>query len=231
MAKQNDRLEVSIVTPRGVAIYPKLNKPDTKFYADGVYETKLKFDPDATDGVIGKKTASWADIKAAIDANQEEFLKAKKAELAKGDGKAKNKAKSIESIEWGVEPDVNDEGEETGLIVVKAKMKASGKSKKDGSKWERSPRLFDAKGKLMPADKAIWGGSTLKVAGKVVPYYNAKDNVVGSTFYLEGVQVIDLVSGGGRDAGSMGFVEEDGYTAEETPFGAEDGDAGDDGNF
>lgn len=232
MAKQNDRLEVNVVTPRGVAIYPKLNKPDTKFDADGVYETKLKFDPDATDGVIGKKTSTWADIKAAVDANQAEFLAQKKAELAKGDGKAKNKAKSIESVEWGVEPDVNDEGEETGLVVVKAKMKASGTSKKDGSKWERKPRLFDAKGKPMSGDKAIWGGSTLKVAGKVVPYYNAKDNVVGSTFYLEGVQVIDLVSGGGRDAGSMGFGEEDGYTEEETPFGVEDsGDDGDDGNF
>ena len=229
MAKQNDRIEVTIVTPRGTAIYPKLNKPDTKFAAEGVYETKLKFSPDAEDAVIGKKSATWAEVKAQIDENQEKFLAQKKAELAKGDGKAKNKAKTIESVEWGVEPDVDDEGDETGLIVVKAKMKASGTSK-DGSTWTRAPKLFDAKGKPMSADKAIWGGSVLKAAGKVVPYYNAKDNVVGSTFYLEGVQVLELVSGQGREAGDFGFGEEDGYAEEESQFTADES-AGDDADF
>ena len=232
MAKKTDRLELKVVTPKGVAIYPKLNTPDTKFDAAGVYETKLKFDPAAEDGVLGKTSATWAQIKEAVDAQQEEFLKQKKAELAKGDGKAKNKAKTIESIAWGEEPDYNDEGEETGLIVIKAKLKASGTGK-DKKPWSRRPVLFDAKNKKMSAEIQVWGGSELKVAGKIVPYYNAKDNVVGSTMYLEAVQVIDLVSGQGRDAGAFGFGEEDGYTAEEeTPFdsGSDDG-ADDDANF
>jgi hypothetical protein len=234
MAKQNDRLELKVVTPKGVAIYPKLNKPDTKFDAAGVFEVKLKFDPAAEDGVLGKTATSWADIKAAVDAQQEGFLAAKKADLMKGDGKAKNKAKSIESVEWGAEPDVDDEGDETGLIVMKAKMKASGKSK-EGKPWTRAPMLFDAKNKKLGEDVQIWGGSVLKVAGKIVPYYNAKDNVVGSTMYLEAVQVIDLVSGQGRDAGAYGFGEEDGYAAPDesaTPFSDDGGDeGGDDANF
>lgn len=236
MAKQNDRLELKVVTPRGVAIYPKLNTPDTKFDAAGVYETKLRIDPAAEDGVLGKAKATWSEIKDAVAAQQEEFLAAKKAELMKGDGKAKNKAKSIESLEWGAEPDVDDEGNETGLLVIKAKMKASGTSKKDGKKWTRKPVLFDSKNKKLGEDVQVWGGSTLKVSGKIVPYYSAKDNVVGSTMYLEAVQVIDLVSGQGRDAGAYGFDEEDGYAADDestTPFDAgEAGDGdGDDGDF
>ena len=34
-----------IVSPKGVAVYPRLNKPDTKFDADGVYKTGLRVDP------------------------------------------------------------------------------------------------------------------------------------------------------------------------------------------
>lgn len=228
MAQNNDRLELNIVSPQGTAIYPKLNEPDTKFDDAGVYETKLKFDPDDAEGVLSKKSATWAEMKEAIDAQQAEFLKQKKAELAKGDGKAKNKAKSIDSIEWGVEPDVDDEGNETGLVVIKAKMKASGVSKRDGRAWSRRPVIFDAKNTKLDPAPSIWGGSSLKVAGKIVPYYSAKDNVVGSTFYLEAVQVIELVSGQGREAGDYGFGEEEGYTAptDDAPFEASDDDAG-----
>lgn len=232
MAKQNDRLELKIVTPKGTAIYPKLNTPDTKFNAEGVYEVKLDFRPDAEDGVLGTKTTDWAAILDAIDAQQQQFLAAKQAELMKGDGKAKKRAKEIESIEWGREAAVDDEGNETENIVVKAKMKASGTSK-DGKPWKRAPSLFDARSKKLPADAPpIWGGSKLKVAGKVVPYYNAKDNVVGSTFYLEAVQVIELVSGQGREAGDYGFGEEEGYAAEDTSqFAGDDSGAEGSGDF
>lgn len=236
-ARQNQRIELKVVTPKGIAIYPKLNKPDTKFDKDGVYETKLKFEPDATDGVLGKKSSSWADIIAKVQEQQEEFLAAKKKELQAGDGKAKAKARVIETIEWGCEPDLNDDGEETGKVVVKAKMKASG-TNKENKRWTRKPVLFDAKGKKLPEDSPdIWGGSTLKVAGTVVPYYNAKDNVVGSTMYLEAVQVINLVTGsGGSNAGDYGFGETEGYTTEgeddSSPFADdEESDGGENGDF
>lgn len=234
MAKQNDRIELNVVSPLGTAIYPKLNAPDTKFEPDGVYETRLKFDPNTAVGVLEKKSTPWSEMLEAVVAQQEEFLKAKKAELAKGDGKAKTKAKSIESLEWGTEADVDDEGNETGLVVIKAKMKASGISKKDKKPWKRAPILFDAKNHKLQIDgPQIWGGSKLKVAGKIVPYYSAKDNVVGSTFYLEAVQVIELVSGQGRDAGAYGFGEEAGYTVEEESQFSGDAAGSDegDGNF
>lgn len=33
-----------LVTPKGLAVYPHLSKPDTKFNKDGVYTTKLKLE-------------------------------------------------------------------------------------------------------------------------------------------------------------------------------------------
>lgn len=216
MAKNSDRPSFTCITPKGTAIYPKLDKPDTKFDADGVYEVKLKFDPAATDGVIGKTSATWAEIVEKAEAVRDEFLASTKKELAAGDGKQKLKAKNITALDFGNEQDVDDDGNETGLIVIKAKMKASGTSKKDGKPWTRKPTLFDAKGKPLPANAPpIWGGSQLKVAAEAAPYYNAKDNVVGVTLRLNAVQVIELVSGQGRTASAFGFGEEDGYTAEE----------------
>lgn len=235
MAKNDERKKVNLITPRGVGIYPKLNTPDTKFDADGVYEVKLRIDPEATDGIIGKDTASWAEIVEALETLRDETLKEKKAELAASkDPKAKAKAKTIDVVEIGG-PDYDGEGEETGNIVIKAKMKASGISKKDQKPWTRKPVLFDAKGKKLPADAPpIYGGSELKVACTALAYYNAKDNVVGVTLQLEAVQVIQLVSGGGgRSAEAYGFGAEDGYEAsdgnDDAPFG-DTSDAGD-GNF
>ena len=45
MAKQKFDTHVS---PAGIAVYPWLNKPDTKFDADGVFSVKLIFDKAAT---------------------------------------------------------------------------------------------------------------------------------------------------------------------------------------
>lgn len=233
MAKNSERLALDIITPKGVAIYPKLDKPDTKFVKEGVYEVKLRIDPDAEDGVLKKKTVDWNTLREAIAEQQEAFLAEQKKKLLAGDGKAKAKAKTISSLDWGTEADVDDEGNETGLLVIKAKMRASGVSK-DGKPWNRKPTIFDAKGKKLGDDAPpIWGGSVLKVAASAVPYYNAKDNVVGTTLYLEAVQVIELVSGQGRTAEAYGFGAEDGYEAEEegaSQFAA-DGDDEGDGNF
>ncbi len=229
MSKKDNRAKLSIILPEGTAIYPKLNKPDTKFDADGVYETKQRLDFEASGGMVGRKAARLEDILDALATMRDEFVEEKRLELAsKSDPKAKKKAREITVRDIG-EPDLDDDGNETGKLILKAKMKASGTAK-DGSRYTRQPKLFDAKNKPLDIKKTqIWGGSTLKVACTAVPYYAANDNVVGVTLYLEAVQVIDLVSGGGRDASAFGFGETDGYVGEEqsddAPFGdPEDGD-------
>ncbi|MCO5735948.1 hypothetical protein [Stenotrophomonas maltophilia] len=208
---------LNAILPRADAIYPKLNTPDTKFDSDGVFETKLGFVvAEAIDGVIGTKNVTLADILARAEKLRDEFAEAKREELAAGDGKQKKKAKELAVREIG-EAELDDAtGEETGRLIIKAKMKASGISQKTGEPWSRKPKLFDAKGKdLGKNPPSIYGGSVLKVAVQFVPYYTPKDNEVGVSIRLEAVQVIELVSGGGRSASAYGFGAEEGYTGED----------------
>lgn len=215
MAKNNTPV-INAILPRADAIYPKLNTPDTKFDADGVFETKLAFDlENATDGVIGKSNVTLKEILERAHKLRDEFAEAKRDELAAGDGKQKKKSKELEVRDIG-EAELDDNGDETGRMILKAKMKASGTSQKDGKRWERKPKLFDAKGKdLGKNPPSIYGGSVLKVAVQFVPYYTPKDNEVGVSIRMEAVQVIELVSGGGRSASAYGFGAEDGYTGED----------------
>ena len=48
----------------------------------------------------------------------------------------------------------------------------------------------------------------------VSPYFIPGSGAAGIKLRLNAVQVIDLVSGGGRDAEGFGFEKEDGYEAE-----------------
>lgn len=212
MADKRDSL--MIILPRGTAVFPKLNKPDTKFAAEGVYESKVKLDPDSNDGMIGKKAATQDELFAALAALRDKFAAEKKAELAaSSDPKNKKKARELTVKDIG-EAGLDDDGNEDGTRIIKAKMKASGTGPK--GPWTRQPKLFDAKGKTMDINgPAIYGGSIIKMAAKAVPYYMAQENSVGVSLYLEAVQVIDLVSGGGRSASAYGFGAEDGYEADD----------------
>jgi hypothetical protein len=224
MSDKKDTPKLDFITPKAPAIYPKLNEPDTKFVAEGVYETKLRIDPSAEDGVIGKNPASWAEIVEKLEELRDNMLAEKKAELAASkDPKAKARAKTISAADIGT-ADLDDDGNENGLLVIKAKAKASGGGGDTGKKaWKRKITIFDAKGKKIENPPLIYGGSQLKVAVRAVPYYSPKDNIVGVTLYLEAVQVIELVSsGGGKSADSFGFGSEDGY---------DDTSDGSDGNF
>ena len=224
---------IRFITPRGVAIYPKLHKPDTKFKPQGEYSVKLRLAADAGPFYIGKTQASLDELKEQLGGLLDRMFDETKSRLASGDGKQKAKAKKLErrSIDDIFAAHVDDEGEETGDYVVKGHMLASGKSKKDGKKWTRAPSVFDAKRKPLKPVPAIFGGSELKLGLEAVGYYAPNDNIVGITFYLDGVQVLKLVKGGERDAASMGFGEEEGYSGaddEETEFPADDDEDGDD---
>lgn len=201
---------VKFITPRGIAIFPKLHKPDTKWKAEGQYSVKLRLDPASIDAALVAK------IEALRDEKAEEV----KAELtAKKQGA---KVKSLKVLDVLFQPETDkDSGEETGFVLINAKMTASGVSKKDGKTWSRKPDIFDSKGKKLSKVPMIFGGSELKAAVEARAYYTPKDNQVGVSFQLNGAQIIKLVTGGERNAADYGFAEEDGY--EEAP--AEEGSA------
>lgn len=179
-------------TPAGIAQYPYLTKPDTKFNPDGEYKCKLEISADQAQ-----------DIVTFLDEQHE-------AAVVKAKKDPKNAGKKIKE---GNQPyEVN---EETGKVTVSFKLKAK-VTPKVGEPFEQRPAIFDAKGKPMQEAK-IGGGSKMKIAYEAVPYYTAIAGA-GVSLRLKAVQVIDLVEfSGGASADAYGFGEEEGYEAEDTP--------------
>lgn len=213
------------VTPKGTAKFPYLNKPDFKFKPDyGEYKTALILS--AADAAPYIKMADDSLAEALADPK---FVAAIKARAVENKAlKAKNKdelGKVPQNLPYTMLTD-EESGEETGEVEFKFSTAAGGKNKKSDEVWTRKLKLFDAKKK--PVTENIWSGTQMKVAFSVGPYFiNAKVGG-GSKFYLEAVQVIDLVSGGdGKTADGYGFGEEDGYESSgETAGDDTAGDAG-----
>lgn len=185
----------SYVTPAGIAQYPKLNAPDTKFVAEGVYTTKLELSGEAAQ-----------ELSAFLDTKYQEAI---------AEAKKNNPGKKVK------EADAPYSWNDSGTLTVNFKMKASGVTK-DGKAWNRKPALFDAKGKPLDVGTNVGGGSTIIVNYTPSPFYTAMIGA-GLSMRLEAVQVIDLKEGGGQSADKFGFTEQDGFSAEETtnPFQGE----------
>jgi len=212
----SDRKPIKFVTPRLVFIFPKLTAPDTKYKKEGEYRVKGRCTLDAFP----------ADIVEQLTAARDALAEATRADLTAKKQGAKAKSLKVRDI-FTAETD-KESGEETGFVLLSAKMTASGISKRDGKPWTRAPKLFDAAGNKLGSNKRIWGGSEGKLAVEALPYYTPKDNEVGMAFYLNAVQVLKLVSGGGDNAADHGFGAEEGYTDEDAADAGQfnDGDPG-----
>ncbi len=212
---------VKITTPRAPAVYPKLDltAPDygTEAYPieGGAFSCQVR---------LVKSDAQVQALIAKLEKVMEVSEKEAEEAFAALPVAARKKLGSIKRQEFYTE--VYDEEEnETGEIILKFKMKHSGVVKKTGKEWKRYPQLIDAKLQKLKKGTAIWGGSIVRVSGGALPYFVAGQGTYGVSLQLEGVQVIELVSAGGRSASEMGFEEEEGYdsndgfTEEETSGG------------
>lgn len=237
MAKNPERDVLSIITPAGTAVWPKLNSPD-EYKGKFTFNTKLVIDPQE-DGLVNKHPRNLVEAAhelrdGLLAKTRAELLEqAAEAKAAKKGAKAKElteKANSLEAVDFG-KPETDEEtGEETGKLVISAKTNATYKDRK-GVERDRKITIFDARGKKLTEAPEIGSGSTLKVAATMVPYYMPKDNVVGVTLYLDAVQIIDLVTfNGGRTAEAYGFSEEDGYTGADEDAGGEAAEGDGDGS-
>lgn len=195
MAEAKRPKAVVHTSPKGVAVFPWLTKPDTKFKPDGEYRVDLKLS--AEDSV---------EVLALISAEHDKNLAATKAD-------PKYKGKKIKEADLPLKPVVDEEGNETGEYLLRVKMNAQFKDK-DGKVIIAAPSFFDAKGNKTEPD-TLWGGSIIRVAYTVVPFYTAIAGA-GVSLRLRGVKIIKLSAGsGGASAESMGFgEEEDGYEAD-----------------
>ncbi len=167
----------------GEAIYPHLNKPDVRFSEAGEYKVTLK---------VAKSDAT-AMLKLYNSALEDALKLAEQNHKGKG---IKNAPKPFT--------------EEDKFVFFKFKMKATGVNQKTKEKFSQRPQLFDAKKNPIPLSTIIWGGSKMRVAFNLVPYYTPMLGA-GITARLKAVQVISLVEG--KDSNL--FSKEDGY--ETTP--------------
>ena len=180
-------------TPLGVAQYPWLVEPDTKFNPDGDYKVNMLF---------GDKDNEHLKFILKDLANiLEEYYQG-----VITDPKYAKVASKIQKA------DIYEEDTD-GNIVMKFKQKAILKSIK-GTHEVKIP-LFDAKGKPLSNIK-LGGGSKIKLCFSVAPYYVPSTRMCGLSLRPVAVQVIELkewAEGGTMQA--YGFKSEDGYDGAE----------------
>lgn len=199
--------KIQLTSPKGIAVWPRLTTPDTKFSELGSYNVNLAID----------KADAQPLIKKLQEIHKDAFGKAAPA-----------------SGNPMFQPETDkDTGEETGRILFKfrAANKEITKGKRAGEIWDRQPTLRDAKGQRITEYPNIGGGTVMKVNFEV--YVRGPESPKpGITLQPLQVQIIELVEfTGGQDENP--FEEEEGWTAddEDNPFGnEEDGIESDDGD-
>jgi len=152
----------TIITPKGTARYPWLNKADTKWHDLGEYKVDL---------LIPKAEAA-----PLIELIEEAFEKTK----------AMNKSKKDAPRPYF--DDVTADGDETGLVVFKCKNKNRINSK-TGEVWDRKPIIVDSKGN--PTDVEIGGGSVLRGKLELYPWHNSALGT-GVSLQIKAIQVVEL---------------------------------------
>ena len=176
-----------LTSPEGKAVYPWLNTPDTKFNKGGEFKVTLELSEIDAEDITHL-------INEAIETEYTEQLEK---------AKPQDKKKIVKQFPY--ENVCDDTGEETGDVGFKFKMNHTIVTKKDET-FKQSPDLFDKYGTTVTDN--IYGGSRVKCAYELVPYFIGKDKAVGCSLRLRAVQVLELVSGSGGSADAFGFETE-----------------------
>lgn len=211
-----------ITTPRSTVVWASLNEPDFKYKQEfGEYHVKLRLDP--ADPAVQETIIGPAEelLEEAYQAKVEELKKQKKGAILK----------DLHKKEEVLAAEVDREtGDETGYVLLNARMNAGGRRKKDDSVWKAKPDFFNAQGQKLKNPPKIGSGSELKLGVRMTEYFIAKDKEMGIRFELEGVQLLKVVSGGQRSASDYGFgAEDDADTIEDQDYGFEDETDGNNG--
>jgi hypothetical protein len=185
---ENKKPKIAVqYTPKGVAVFPRLNEPDYKFTPEGKYSLKLRLPKAEADAFLAKYQHIADEGFAQV--------------LAEVKGKKDKKGKPIEPENDGLPFTIEtnkETGEETGNVLISFGMKAKFKDKVTKEEKILKPVIVDSKGN--DANVQVGGG-------------NDATQKAGVTFYLVGVQIIKLVKFGGELAFG---VEEGGYEADPT---------------
>lgn len=216
MAKQ--KLE-RLTTPVGIAYYPHVDTPDEY---KGVRKYKCGLILDGEDPFV-------AEIEKRADAAYEAAKAKLQEQIDSGELKGKKLAAAKKELEevvvhYPFEDEFSDDGEATGNIILKTSAHAEFKDKKGNVKPIRI-NVFDSQGQQVKPVPSIWGGSKLRLALDINPYHMPATHMAGVSLRLSGVQIIELETGSGASAESMGFGAVDGgyvSSGDEGNTGSED---------
>ena len=180
------------ISPKGKASYPKLWTPD-RFdeKSEAYYKINVQF--------------SREDTKKLLTLAQKELEKGKNADQFKGK-------------KWAEEPNMPYKEDDNGDVTFTFHTKAEIVDKKTKEIIAKPPvTVFDAKNQ--PYKGKFGSGSTVRIAFSPTAY-NSSIKVNGVGFYLNAVQLLELVEfGGAREASFYGFeADEDGFVADATGF-------------
>jgi len=206
----NKKLE-KFVTPKGVAVYPRLSEPDTKYKPNGEFSCKVRLSAEDSEALTLK-----------IQGIADEFFKETVKRLASdtnpsSKGKSIAASKAVKRASLPIKACVDDDGNETGEYEFNIKMNHKIVTRASNETIMLYPKLFDASKppKKIAYGTPIYGGSIVKVAGEFNPFYTQQVGV-GVQLRMNAVQVIELVQGGSSTGDSFGFGgEEGGYVAED----------------
>ncbi len=178
------------VTPAGIAVYPRLNRPDTKFHEHGTYKADLRIPIEEAKPLLKE----LGDIyKAHTGQAHQKFPP----------------SKDKDSI-WYFEQDEDGDFDKDYVIL---KLRARNVMTKTGEVWDRKPKIFDAEGNRLKKAPKIGGGTVMKVSFEADCYATKK--VSGVRLIPNAVQIINLVEyEEGGSAEDYGFGKEDGYTSD-----------------
>lgn len=206
--KKNERF----LTGKGIAVFPRLESPDTKFKPEGQFTVKLRQDSDVGEALKNKIIKAANSELARYTAELTEKARDIDVDVSK---KAKMALKKVKLADLPYAED-----DDTGDVTFSFKMTASGVSKKTGKPWTMQPAIFDAKGVVLKNIPKIGAGSELNVSYE----FNVFSSPIGCgvSLRLVAVQVLKLVEWvAGGNAKSYGFGTTDGdYEAGDAEFAA-----------
>ena len=177
----------TITTPKGVAKYPHVNEPNTRFNAMGEYSCHIIVSEEDGNAFLEK-------VESIFDAEYERECIIHKKKLKKSEHF----------------PILKDED---GQWLIKTKQ-VSKVEAKSGEVYRFDVKLFDSSGSPVKAENCnVGSGSTVKCSVEPRAWYNPSVGF-GMTLSLRAVQVIELVEGSGGNADSFGFGQEEGFKTE-----------------
>ena len=166
-----------VTSPKGKALWCKIDKPDRTFNAKGTYSVDLVLDPDE------QTTQDFI----------EKLENLRDTALQQANAKVKGKKYSARPV---YKEEYDQDGEETGMIIFKFKLN-NVDDKKPGQSKVKLVGPKASKGEIPMV--TIGNGSIIRCVAFANPYAMASDRTIGISLILEKVQLIELVTFGGDD--------------------------------